>query len=114
MGGVLGIPHLTKGKNEKKNFERHRTNKKNTDVFCSNNILYDLCGNFVKPLESCMMEDVYYKVTVTKGTMESIVYWWETSYKKFMESIELLYNVAKVDAVELEMITKEEYDRNYV
>ena len=54
-----------------------------------------------------MMEDVYYKVTVTKGTMESIVYWWETSYKKFMESIELLYNVAKVDAVELEMITKE-------
>ena len=55
-----------------------------------------------------------YKVTVTKGTMESIVYWWETSYKKFMESIELLYNVAKVDAVELEMITKEEYDRNYV
>ena len=31
-----------------------------------------------------------------------------------MESIELLYNVAKVDAVELEMITKEEYDRNYV
>ena len=61
-----------------------------------------------------MMEDVYYKVTVTKGTMESIVYWWETSYKKFMESIELLYNVAQVDAVELEMRTKEEYDRNYV
>ena len=83
-------------------------------MFCSNNIFYDLCGNFVKPLESCMMEDVYYKVTVTKGTMESIVYWWETSYKKFMESIELLYNGAKVDAVELEMITKEEYDRNYV
>ena len=83
-------------------------------MFCSTNIVYDLCGNFVKPLESCMMEDVYYKVTVTKGTMESIVYWWETSYKKFMESIELLYNVAKVDAVELEMITKEEYDRNYV
>ncbi len=27
-----------------------------------------------------------------------------------MESIELLYNIAKVDAVELEMITKEEYD----
>ena len=60
------------------------------------------------------MEDVYYKVTVTKDDMESVVYWWETSYKKFMESIELLYQIAKADAVELEMITKEEYDRNYV
>ena len=38
----------------------------------------------------------------------------ETNYKKFMESIELLYQIAKADAVELEMITKEEYDRNYV
>ena len=60
------------------------------------------------------MEDVYYKVIVTKDNLESVVYWWETNYNKFMESIELLYQVAKVDAVELEMITKEEYDRHSV
>ena len=60
------------------------------------------------------MEDVYYKVIVTKDNLESVVYWWETNYNKFMESIELLYQVAKVDAVELEMITKEEYDRHFV
>ena len=60
------------------------------------------------------MEDVYYKVTVTKDNMESVLYWWETNYKKFMESIELLNNVAKVDAIELELISKEEYENNYV
>lgn len=60
------------------------------------------------------MEDVYYKVTVTKDNMESVLYWWETNYKKFMESIELLNDVAKVDAVELELISKEEYENNYV
>ena len=60
------------------------------------------------------MEDVYYKVTVTKDNMESVVYWWETNYKKFMESIELLNDVAKVDAIELELISKEEYENNYV
>tara|TARA_B100000424_G_scaffold237566_1_gene203142 strand:- start:1415 stop:1597 length:183 start_codon:yes stop_codon:yes gene_type:complete len=60
------------------------------------------------------MEDVYYKVTVTKDNMESVLYWWETNYKKFMESIELLNDVAKVDAIELELISKEEYENNYV
>ncbi len=60
------------------------------------------------------MEDVYYKVTVTKDNMESVLYWWETNYKKFMESIELLNDVAKVDAIELELISKEEYEKNYV
>ena len=60
------------------------------------------------------MEDVYYKVTVTKDNMESVRYWWETNYKKFMESIELLNDVAKVDAIELELISKEEYENNYV
>lgn len=60
------------------------------------------------------MEDVYYKVTVTKDSMESVVYWWETNYKKFMESIEMLYYIAKVDAVELELISKKEYEDNYV
>ena len=60
------------------------------------------------------MEDVYYKVTVTKDNMESVLYWWETNYKKFMKSIELLNDVAKVDAIELELISKEEYENNYV
>ena len=60
------------------------------------------------------MEDVYYKVTVTKADMESVLYWWETNYKKFMESIEMLYYIAKVDAVELELISKKEYEDNYV
>ena len=60
------------------------------------------------------MEDVYYKVTVTKDNMESVLYWWENNYKKFMESIELLNDVAKVDAIELELISKEEYENNYV
>ena len=60
------------------------------------------------------MEDVYYKVTVTKDNMESVMYWWETNYKKFMESIELLNDVAKVEAIELELISKEEYENNYV
>ena len=60
------------------------------------------------------MEDVYYKVTVTKADMESVLYWWETNYKKFMESIELLYDIAKVDAVELELISKKEYEEQYV
>ena len=60
------------------------------------------------------MEDVYYKVTVTKDNMESVLYWWETNYKKFIKSIELLNDVAKVDAIELELISKEEYENNYV
>ena len=60
------------------------------------------------------MEDVYYKVTVTKDNMESVLYWWETNYKKFMESIDLLNDVAKVDAIVLELISKEEYENNYV
>ena len=60
------------------------------------------------------MEDVYYKVTVTKDNMESVLYWWERNYKKFIESIEILYDIAKVDAVELELISKEEYEEHYV
>ena len=30
-----------------------------------------------------------------------------------MESVDLLYKCAKMDAVELEMITKKEYDDNF-
>ncbi len=60
------------------------------------------------------MSNVYYKVTVTKNDMECTLYWWEKTYKKLMESVDLLYKCAKVDAVELEMVTKKEYDDNFV
>ena len=56
------------------------------------------------------MKDVYYKVTVTRGELSSTVYWWEKTYADLMESVDLLYKCAKMDAVELEMITKKEYD----
>lgn len=59
------------------------------------------------------MNDVYYKVTVTRGELSSSVYWWEKTYAKLMESVDLLYKCAKVDAVELEMISEQEYNDNY-
>jgi len=43
-----------------------------------------------------------------------VLYWWETNYKKFIESIEILYDIAKVDAVVLELISKKEYEEHYV
>jgi hypothetical protein len=59
------------------------------------------------------MSDVYYKVTVTRDDTECTVYWWEKTYAKLMESVDLLYKCAKVDAVELEMISEKEYNDNY-
>ena len=60
--------------------------------------------------EDSIVSDVYYKVTVTRGELSSSVYWWEKTYASLMESVDLLYKSAKMDAVELEMITKKEYD----
>ena len=60
--------------------------------------------------ENSIVSDVYYKVTVTRGELSSSVYWWEKTYARLMESVDLLYKSAKMDAVELEMITKKEYD----
>jgi len=53
---------------------------------------------------------VYYKALVTKGKLEATVYWYEKTYSKLMESVDFLYKYAKVDAVELEMISKNEYE----
>ncbi len=64
--------------------------------------------------EDSIMSDVYYKVTVTRGELSSSVYWWEKTYASLMESVDLLYKSAKMDAVELEMITKKEYDNSRV
>ena len=57
---------------------------------------------------------VYYLVTITKGDMSTKVYWTEPTYKRMMQSVETLYHHGKVDAVELELITKQEYEENYV
>ena len=64
--------------------------------------------------EDSIMSDVYYKVTVTRGELSSSVYWWEKTYAGLMESVDFLYKSAKMDAVELEMITKKEYDNGRV
>ena len=60
--------------------------------------------------ENSIVSDVYYKVTVTRGELSSSVYWWEKSYAKLLKSVDFLYKYAKIDAVELEMISKEDYD----
>lgn len=59
------------------------------------------------------MSDVYYKVIVTRGDLSSTHYWWEKTYANLMESVDILYKCAKMDAVVLEMITKKEYDANF-
>ena len=53
---------------------------------------------------------VYYLVTVTKDDMSAKIYWTEPTYKSMMQSVETLYQHGKVDAIELEMITKKEYE----
>ncbi len=45
--------------------------------------------------------------------MECTLYWWEKTYSNLLESVDILYKCAKVDAVELEMINKKEYDDNF-
>tara|TARA_B100001248_G_C27363186_1_gene447604 strand:+ start:1368 stop:1550 length:183 start_codon:yes stop_codon:yes gene_type:complete len=60
------------------------------------------------------MMAVYYLVTVTKGDMSTKVYWKEPTYKRMMKSVETLYKHGKVDAIELEMISKKEYEDNYI
>ena len=63
--------------------------------------------------ENSIVSDVYYKVTVTRGELSSTHYWWEKTYTDLIESVDLLYKCAKMDAVVLEMITKKEYDANF-
>ena len=57
------------------------------------------------------MNSVYYKVIVTKDDLECTLYWWEKTYDVLMESVDILYKYAKVDAVVLEMITKEQWHK---
>ena len=60
------------------------------------------------------MMAVYYLVTVTLGDMSTKVYWKEPTYKRMMQSVETLYKHGKVDAIEMEMISKKEYEDNYI
>jgi|TARA_B100000989_G_C19446552_1_gene429761 aminoglycoside phosphotransferase (APT) family kinase protein len=55
------------------------------------------------------MSTVYYKMDITKKDMFCTIYHKEKTYKKFKEFVEALYKLAKVDAVELELVSKEEY-----
>ena len=59
--------------------------------------------------ENSIVSVVYYKVTVTRGELSSTHYWWEKTYTKMLKSVDFLYKYAKMDAVELEMISKEDY-----
>lgn len=58
-----------------------------------------------------MDKGVYYKATVTKDKSEAVQYWYYKTYKAMIEDVEILYN-AGIDAIELEEITKSEYDKN--
>lgn len=54
----------------------------------------------------------YYKAEVTRGTQKATIYLYEETYPKIMETVDILYKDAKMDAVVLEMVDKNEYDRN--
>ena len=56
---------------------------------------------------------VYYKVRITKGTEEATVYWTESTYEKLMKSLDILDKNAKIDAIEMEMISKNEYEAGH-
>jgi hypothetical protein len=58
-----------------------------------------------------MAKGVYYKAKITKNKSEAVQYWYYTTYKAMIDDVELLYS-AGVDAIELEMITKSEYENN--
>jgi predicted ATPase len=46
---------------------------------------------------------------ITKKDMSCTLYHRDDTYKKFIEFVDALYKFAKVDAVVLELLTKEEY-----
>lgn len=56
-----------------------------------------------------MVNEVFYKMEITKKDMSCTLYHRDDTYKKFIEFVDALYKFAKVDAVVLELLTKEEY-----
>lgn len=58
-----------------------------------------------------MAKGVYYKAKITKDNSEAVQYWYYITYKAMIDDVEILYS-AGVDAIELEEITKSEYEKN--
>jgi len=56
-----------------------------------------------------MKFDCFYKVTVTKGKKEELWHWGYYPYIEVLKDVEQHYKDG-ADAVELEMITQEEFD----
>ena len=60
------------------------------------------------PLEN-MSDEVFYKITVTQNNKEDILYYGYMFYQTVIEDVELLYEEG-ADAVEMEMITEQEFN----
>jgi len=54
--------------------------------------------------------DCFYKVKITKGKKIDICHWGYFPYKMVMDDVKQLYKDG-ADAVELEMITKDQFDK---
>jgi len=57
-----------------------------------------------------MKDDCFYKVKITKGKKIDIRHWGYFPYKMVMDDVKQLYKDG-ADAVELEMITKDQFDK---
>lgn len=57
-----------------------------------------------------MKGDCFYKVKITKGKKIDICHWGYFPYKMVMDDVKQLYKDG-ADAVELEMITKDQFDK---
>jgi len=57
-----------------------------------------------------MKDDCFYKVKITKGKKIDICHWGYFPYKMVMDDVKQLYKDG-ADAVELEMITKDRFDK---
>ena len=55
-------------------------------------------------------QDHYYRATITKLPREHVEYWHEHDYRDIERTVESLY-IGGVDAVTLEMITKQEIEQ---
>lgn len=56
------------------------------------------------------MEECFYKITVTKGAKETVWHYGYMLYKEIYRDVEKFYSEG-ADAVEMEMITQAEFDK---
>ena len=59
-----------------------------------------------------MKHDCFYRVTVTQNDIETDHYWGRFPYAQVIKDVEQLYSDG-ADAVELEQITAEEFERAF-